>query len=564
MTNVSSGGAQSLGAARGSIQIDTSDLQRIQALTQQVGQVVARNLGQIDADLSLGVNSSDVLEFNGTSLQNLLSVSDTSTIDLTLAADVLSADIVSASITNALISNSAAIAYSKLALTGSIVNADLVNVAEATFKGRAAGAGTGAPQDLTATQATAILNAFVGDSGSGGTKGLAPAPAAGDTAAGKFLFADGTWKTPPGSGDVVGPASATDNGFVRFDGTTGKLIKDSPATISNADVASNAAIAYSKLAALTASRALVSDGSGVVSAATTTATEIGYVNGVTSAIQTQLNGKLPTTITTTGDLIYSSSGTTAARLGIGNAGQGLRVVSGLPAWGYAAYRSVTTTDSPTTADDVLACSGSAFTITLPTAVGCAGKVFSILHNGSNFVAYTLNTTSGQTIGGYASGAIVLYTNGETFRIVSDGANWQILEHQATTPLVAYTPGNQGFGTFSSVNFYWRRVGNQLEMRGTVVNGTVTASQARLNFPDVNLAALSGIGTFFFCGFAYMPATSNSGWCNNEPVWVDAGNNYVTYQAVSNSTRTNGTGSGVSNTGTTQSLDVRIPIQGWIP
>lgn len=45
---------------------------------------------------------------------------------------------------------------------------------------------------------------------------------------------------------------------------------------------------------LTASRALVSDGSGKVGVATTTATEIGYVNGVTSAIQTQLNGKEPT------------------------------------------------------------------------------------------------------------------------------------------------------------------------------------------------------------------------------------------------------------------------------
>lgn len=42
---------------------------------------------------------------------------------------------------------------------------------------------------------------------------------------------------------------------------------------------------------LTVSRALVSDGSGKVGVATTTATEIGYVNGVTSAIQTQLNGK---------------------------------------------------------------------------------------------------------------------------------------------------------------------------------------------------------------------------------------------------------------------------------
>lgn len=74
----------------------------------------------------------------------------------------------------------------------SFTNAKLANMATATLKGRTT-AGTGAPEDLTATQATALINAMVGDSGSGGTKGLVPAPAAGDAAAKKALLADGTW-----------------------------------------------------------------------------------------------------------------------------------------------------------------------------------------------------------------------------------------------------------------------------------------------------------------------------------------------------------------------------------
>ncbi len=37
-----------------------------------------------------------------------------------------------------------------------------------------------------------------------------------------------------GSGDVTGPASSTDNALVRFDGTTGKLIQNSSATLSDA------------------------------------------------------------------------------------------------------------------------------------------------------------------------------------------------------------------------------------------------------------------------------------------------------------------------------------------
>lgn len=51
------------------------------------------------------------------------------------------------------------------------------------------------------------------------------------------------------------------------------------------------AIARNKIAALTANKALVTDASGFDTTSATTDTEIGYVSGVTSAIQTQLNKK---------------------------------------------------------------------------------------------------------------------------------------------------------------------------------------------------------------------------------------------------------------------------------
>tara|TARA_Y100000593_G_C4261460_1_gene312411 strand:- start:32 stop:1279 length:1248 start_codon:yes stop_codon:yes gene_type:complete len=61
--------------------------------------------------------------------------------------------------------------------------------------------------------------------------------------------------------------------------------------IVNADVNASAALEFSKMENLTASRALVSDGSGDVSVSAVTSTEVGYLDGVTSAIQTQLDAK---------------------------------------------------------------------------------------------------------------------------------------------------------------------------------------------------------------------------------------------------------------------------------
>lgn len=46
--------------------------------------------------------------------------------------------------------------------------------------------------DDNIVRATSIV-VFTGDSGSGGTSGLVPAPAAGDALSNKFLKADGTW-----------------------------------------------------------------------------------------------------------------------------------------------------------------------------------------------------------------------------------------------------------------------------------------------------------------------------------------------------------------------------------
>jgi hypothetical protein len=103
----------------------------------------------------------------------------------------------------------------------------MADLAQSTVIGRAASAGTGAPTALTAAQATAIMNAFTGDSGAGGVKGLVPAPAAGDAAAVKVLCADGTWVEQSGGGVEAYTPNAANTGPVAatIDGVTAPIRK---------------------------------------------------------------------------------------------------------------------------------------------------------------------------------------------------------------------------------------------------------------------------------------------------------------------------------------------------
>ena len=84
--------------------------------------------------------------------------------------------------------------YSQNPANDSVTNAALANMTAPAFKGRIT-VGSGDPEDLTAAQATSMLDNFVGDSGAGGTKGLVPAPAIGDAT--KYLRGNGTWASVP-------------------------------------------------------------------------------------------------------------------------------------------------------------------------------------------------------------------------------------------------------------------------------------------------------------------------------------------------------------------------------
>jgi len=137
-----------------------------------------------------------------------------------------------------------------------------------------------------------------------------------------------TFQSVSGTGDVVGPASATDSNFAAFDTTTGKLIKDSTvsaasfATPSNSlklDQTSAQTITTNSpiFGVLTASELVATDASkklqSLAVATYPSLTEITYVKGVTSAIQTQLGAKQAT-------ITFGTGVETALGVNIGSAG----------------------------------------------------------------------------------------------------------------------------------------------------------------------------------------------------------------------------------------------------
>ena len=92
------------------------------------------------------------------------------------------------------------------------------------------------------------------------------------------------------------------------------------------------------------------------------------------------------------------------------------------------FSQVASITAATTLDanyDVVLCGGtSSYQVTLPTAVGIAGRQYQIKKNSGSSYTLTIGTTSSQTIDGSTSLAFTTQYN--NFVVISDGANWSLL------------------------------------------------------------------------------------------------------------------------------------------
>ena len=286
-------------ASKAVVTNSSKDITGFRNLTTTGDVVVGGDLTVTGDDIIMGTNTSGhVLVADGTNY-NPVAISG----DVTIASNG-AVTIAAGAVENSMLADDA-VGADELA-ANAVVTASIVddNVTQAKIADDAVGADqlassavvTASIVDANVTLAKianqAANTVLVRDANS---SGVVSAKAVTDT---QILIGDGTGFTAAAlSGDVTmtnAGAVTIANGAVEnamlADDAVGADELAANAVV-NASVASGAAIAFSKMADLTASRALVSDGSGDVSVSAVTSTEIGYLDGVTSAIQTQIDTK---------------------------------------------------------------------------------------------------------------------------------------------------------------------------------------------------------------------------------------------------------------------------------
>ena len=194
---------------------------------------------------------------------------------------------------------------------------------------------------------------------------------------------------------------------------------------------------------LTASRALSSDVSGKVAVATTTLTELNYVNGVTSAIQTQFGGKQPLDATLTSLAAYNTNGIltqTAADTFTGRTVTGNSSITVTNGDGVSGNPTLT----PILASTVEAQAGTdvnklmtpattsaaitALAVPTTSQVGTATASIAVGAVGS-YGFFVFNTTGTPAVGSTTAGSNLLYSSVSSGGTISNGSptgTWRIM------------------------------------------------------------------------------------------------------------------------------------------
>ena len=155
------------------------------------------------------------------------------------------------------------------------------------------------------------------------------------------------------------------------------------------------------------------------------------------------------------------------------------------------------------------------------------------------------------------------TSGATICVSGDcdgEADWAGLD-VVSSEWTSYTPTFTAFGTVSSVSFYWRRIGDSIQIQGRFTSGTPSASEGRISLPSGLTAASSQkLGTIQVVGTLASSSTTvrfHAALAESNVSYLTYGYDYGTQGALEKREGDDGAANG-----TVFSLFAELPIAGW--
>ena len=185
-------------------------------------------------------------------------------------------------------------------------------------------------------------------------------------------------------------------------------------------------------------------------------------------------------------------------------------------------------------------------------------------SGSGVVTFTFQTDSTAANNTYKIAVITAQTSTSSYVVNFNDFKIGPQTSPIGVPMsdwVSYTPTFQGFGTPSTIECQWRRVGDSVQIKGKFIAGTATAVEARMSLPSgLTSADTTKIPSIQYAGSAALNAVSAA----IRDVLIEPSVTYLTFGQQSSTTAglTKDTGSNITGTGVGISFVAQVPIAGW--
>jgi hypothetical protein len=167
------------------------------------------------------------------------------------------------------------------------------------------------------------------------------------------------------------------------------------------------------------------------------------------------------------------------------------------------------------------------------------------------------------LGATSSGITVSAASGSGTTCVDDafvGAVDLKQDINIVTPWQSYTPTFTGFGTATNIEFQWRQVGENVEIKGKFTSGTSTATETRISLPNnYTSAGTSKIPSIQLAGLAVVGAQSATVFHASTLIEPSVGYITLGYQTSTTNALTKANGNFIIGSGQSMTVQATVPV-----